>query len=290
MKRFFLTLFFLLFFIYFSGKNKLYSSYIEVDLNQRNITIIDLKLNGYQIAGNFDYRISKKRNGLIYFIQGKDLRLGNQKVKEVQAKVNKKGDILFIEEFKSPNCLGTGNIDLENKKFILNFQRNWQENTEHLTGKVSLKAKVWGDFNSFLVSGNFIVSDGLYEGLPFRSLRCSFLGVPPVFNVTDAEVLFEEGSVFELKGDLDIRGGENFFPDVEFVSQKLFIDGWQIFGAEEEVGLRKQIDSKFEIEIDSEAQKEAGTELRYSLENDNFLKLRMQDEETILGFERKKEF
>jgi len=289
MKRFFLILFFSLFFIYFFGKDKLYSSYIEVDLNQRNITIIDLKLNGYQIAGNFDYRISKKRNGLIYIIQGKDVRLGGQKVKEVQAKLNKKGDILFIEEFKCPNFLGTGNIDLENKKFILNFQKDWQENTERLTGKVNLKAKVWGNFSSFLVSGDFIVSDGLYEGLPFQSLRCSFLGVPPVFNVTDAEVLFGEGSIFELKGDLDIRGGE-FFPDVEFVSQKLFIDGWQIFAAEEEVGLRKQIDSKFEIEIDSETQKEAGTELRYSLENDNFLKLRMQDEETILGFERKREF
>ncbi len=289
MKRFFLILFFSLFFIYFSGKNKLYSSYIEVDLSQRNITIIDLKLNGYRITGNFDYRISKKRNGLIYLIRGKDVRLGGQNVKEVQVKVNKKGDILFIEEFKSPNFLGTGNIDLKNRKFILNFQRNWQENTESLTGKVNLKAKVWGNFSSFLVSGDFIVSDGLYEGFPFQRLRCSFLGVPPVFNVTDAEVLFGEGSIFELKGDLDIREG-GVFPDVEFVSQKLFIDGWQIFGVEEEVGLRKQIDSKFEIEIDSETQKEAGTELRYSLENDHFLKLRMQDEETILGFERKKEF
>jgi hypothetical protein len=68
------------------------------------------------------------------------------------------------------------------------------------------------------------------------------------------------------------------------------VDGWQIFGRKEEVGLKKQIDDKFDVKIDAEPTEEGGTELRYNLTDDNFLKLRMQEEKTILGVENIKEF
>jgi hypothetical protein len=34
----------------------------------------------------------------------------------------------------------------------------------------------------------------------------------------------------------------------------------------------------------------AGTEVRYKLKDDQFLRLRMEDDRTIIGFERRKDF
>ncbi|MFO8052416.1 MAG: hypothetical protein R6U54_00435 [Candidatus Omnitrophota bacterium] len=286
----FLVLFLLFFSLYLFGESKVYPNYIEVNLVKKLIKIANLSLDDYQISGDISYKVDRKNKVPVFLLQGKNLKLGDKEINNFQMETVKRGDILFIDKIKSSKFSGAGTIDLEEEKILFNFSGNWQEETEHLRGDISLETKIWGDFDSFLVSGSFVIVDGVYEGVPFERLRCSFLGTPPVFNVTDAEVLLYEGSVFELKGDLDIRDPENFFPGVRFVSQKLFVDGWQIFGAQDEVGLKKQIDDKFNIEIDTEAREEAGTELRYSLENNNFLKLRMQEEETILGVERKTEF
>ncbi|MCF7873960.1 MAG: hypothetical protein K9L84_01605 [Candidatus Omnitrophica bacterium] len=289
MKNF--LVFFLLFFsLYFFKEPKAYSNYIEINLEEKKIKIANIALDDYQISGDISYKFDKKNKVPVFFLQGKDLKLGDKKIDNLWVQVTKRGDILFVDKVKSSKFFGTGTIDFKEEKFLFNFSRNWQEDTKYLKGDIKLKVKVWGDFDSFLVSGNFVVVDGVYEGVRFRRLRCSFLGTPPVFNVTDAEVLLYEGSVFELKGELDIRDPKNFFPGVKFVSQKLFVDGWRIFGAQEEVGLKKQIDEKFDIEIDTEEQQQAATELRYDLENDNFLKLRMQQEQTILGVEKKTEF
>ncbi|MCF7869815.1 MAG: hypothetical protein K9L69_00685 [Candidatus Omnitrophica bacterium] len=286
----FLVLFLLFFFLYLFGENKVYPNYIEVNLEEKIVKIADLNLSGYKISGDISYKVDKKNKETLFFLYGKNLKAGDKRIESCEVQIIKRGDILFIDKIKSPNFTGAGTIDLNKEKILFNFSGNWQEKTEHLKGDINLKTKVWGNFESFLVSGSFVIFEGVYEGIPFKKLRCSFLGTPPVFNVTDAEVLLYKGSVFELKGDLDIRDSNNFFPGVQFVSQKLFVDGWQIFGVQNEVGLKKQIDDKFNIEIDTEQQQETGTELRYSLENDNFLKLRMEEKETILGVERKTEF
>ncbi|MCF7886797.1 MAG: hypothetical protein K9L71_00095 [Candidatus Omnitrophica bacterium] len=286
----FLVLFLLFFSFYLFGENKVYPNYIEVNLEEKIVKITDLNLSGYKISGDISYKVDKKNKETLFFLYGKNLKIGDKKIDSFEAKITKRGDILFIDKIKSPNLIGEGTIDLNKEKILFNFSGNWQEKTKHLKGDINLKTKVWGNFEGFLVSGGFVILEGVYEGIPFKKLRCSFLGTPPVFNVTDAEVLLYEGSVFELKGDLDIRDSKNFFPGVQFVSQKLFVDGWQIFGIQDEVGLKKQINDKFNIEIDSEEQEETSTELRYSLENNNFLKLRMEEKETILGVERKTEF
>lgn len=285
----FLIIFFLILSLGFFGGNDAYPDYIEVNLDRQDIKVADISVDDYYISGDFNYDLDKK-DGLTFFLKGKNVKLGDKEIGEIQANLAKKGNILFFNKIKTPKFSGSGTVDLKKEKILFNFQGNWQEDEEYFKGDIYLKAKIWGDFNSFLVSGNFVVTDGVYEGIPFQRLRCSFLGTPPVFNVTDAKVLLHQGSVFELKGELDIRDPENFFPEAKFISEKLFVDGWQIFGKEEEVGLRKQIDDKFNIEIDTESEENSGTELRYSLENDNFLKLRMQEEETILGLEKKKEF
>lgn len=290
MKRYFFVFFLLLAFLFIPGGAKVYSDYIEIDLNQRRIKLKGLSLKGYNLSGKLSYTVKESEKGTVFFLDAQDIKFGDREVDQAKIWITKKGDILFVDNFSSSKFSGQGVINLTKKKIQLRFEGNWQEDTEYLKGDVELKAKVWGNFENFSVSGNFIILEGIYEGIPFQQLRCSFLGTPPVFNVTDAEVLLPEGSVFELKGDLNIRDSKNFFPGAEFVSQKLFVDGWQIFGAEEEAGLRKKIDERFDIKVDAETEEETGTELRYSLENDNFLKLRMQEEETILGIERKKEF
>ncbi len=276
--------------LFFLVESKVYPGYVEIDVNRKNIKIKDISFGENGISGNFNYQIDKEDGRIIFLIKRKNLKLGGKELKNVQVNLEKKGNILFFNEIKSSRFSGTGTVDLKEEKILFNFSGTWQENLEYFKGDINLQAKIWGDFDSFLISGNFIVTDGVYEGISFKKLRCSFVGTPPVFNVTDAKVILHEGSIFELKGNLDIRDSENFFPGAEFLSEKLFVDGWQIFGEEEEVGLKKQIDDKFNVEIDTEREAESGTELRYSLENDNFLKLRMQEEETILGLEKKKEF
>lgn len=288
--KIFLVSFFSCLLFSFLGENKAYSGYIELDLSQKKIKVTDINIDNYQLFGDFNYRIVEEKGKSVFILQGKGISLGERKIDNAQVVLSKKGNILFIEQFKSPKFFGSGTVDLKKEKILFSFGGNWQEDTKDLQGDINLKVKAWGDFDSLLISGNFTISNGIYEGVSFKKLRCSFLGTPPVFNVTDAEVLLEEGSIFELKGDLDIRNSETFFPGVKFVSQKLFVDGWQIFGRKEEVGLKKQIDDKFDVKIDAEPREEGGTELRYNLTDDNFLKLRMQEEKTILGVENIKEF
>ncbi|MCF7878635.1 MAG: hypothetical protein K9L95_04105 [Candidatus Omnitrophica bacterium] len=289
MKNFLVSFFSFLLFSFFGGSNA-YSGYIELDLAKKRFKAADINIDSYQLFGNFSYKTVDKDAKTVFLLQGKDISLGKRKIGNAQIVLSKKGNIVFIEQFKSSKFSGSGTVDLKKEKVLFSLEGNWQEDIKDLKGDINLKIKIWGDFDSLLISGNFTISGGIYEGVSFKKLRCNFLGTPPVFNVTDAEVLLDDGSVFELKGDLDIRDSENFFPGVEFVSQRLFVDGWQIFGRAEEVGLKKQIDDKFYLKIDAEPKEEGGTELRYNLKNDNFLKLRMQEEKTILGVENIKEF
>ncbi|MDD4294588.1 MAG: hypothetical protein PHP69_03620, partial [Candidatus Omnitrophica bacterium] len=59
-------------------------------------------------------------------------------------------------------------------------------------------------------------------------------------------------------------------------------------------GIRKTVDNAFDIMIDSSEKNEdrqsAGTEVRYKLEDNEFLRLRMEKNDTMLGYEYRSEF
>ncbi len=267
-----------------------YSNYIEINLGKNSFDLVDLNVGNQQLSGNFDYEFSQKEQYEVFLLEGENLILEERELGDAKLRITKKGNILFIDELKLSEILGQGSIDLEKRSFRFDFQGSWQEDSNQLSGKIDLDFRAWGGFDSFLVSGTLVVSDGIYEDFIFEKIRCNFLGTPPVFSFTDVEVVVPGRGVFELTGELDIRDPENFFPSAEFVSQKLLVEGWQSLGSEEKVGLKRQIGDRFDIKVEAEAERERGAELRYSLEKDNFLKLRTEERETIFGIERRREF
>jgi hypothetical protein len=84
-------------------------------------------------------------------------------------------------------------------------------------------------------------------------------------------------------------------PKAEFISKKVNLGGWEILSEEKtRVGLKKNVNDNFDILLDTydrdDKSMDTGAEVRYKLLKDQFLRLRMEDDRTIVGFERRKEF
>lgn len=289
MKKYSVSLFSLLFFLFW-GLAPAHSNFIEVDLGKKSLKIVDLDLAGYSLSGDFSLRRQDKDGYSIFFLSGEDVLVGQRKIGSLHSRITTRGKVIFVDSFESLKFSGHGSIDLKEENFIFNFKSDWFEDTDHFRGDVSLTAKAWGWFDSFLASGQFIISDGSYEGIEFDRLQCSFFGSPPVFSLTDMELFFAGRGSFQLRGELDLRDPGSFFPSAELVSHKLFLEGWEVFSGQGELGFRRKIDDRFDIRVETEADQEGSAELRYSLERDNFLKLRIEKEDTILGVERRREF
>lgn len=287
-KKIFAFLFFLL--LGLRAGFLLYAGYAEFDLVGKKVRLAEFDISGYRVSGKFNYEVKDKGGHLLFFLEGRDLEVGQRDFGSFSLKAVKRGDILFIEEFESLDFSGKGNIDLKRQSFLFDLAARWQEDTDHLKGKVALEVKAWGSFENFLVTGKLAVSDGIYDDFAFEQLRCSFLGSPPLFNLNDVELVLPGRGIFSLGGTLDIRDPDSFFPSAELISHKLLVEGWQFFADEGEVGLSKRIGDKFDFRVEAEAEGEGGAQLRYNLDNDNFLKLRMQGDQTILGVERRREF
>ena len=140
-----------------------------------------------------------------------------------------------------------------------------------------------------------MVTDGIYEGQSFSSFRVDFLGKPPLFSITDSEVILLDGTVLTVDGVLDVRDFSNLIPDAKFNPQKVYIDQWQLFSEEESIGLKKNLEGKVDVVLganpqEQEQQRSPDTEVRYNLKDDKFLKLQMQENQTILKLENRKDF
>ena len=130
--------------------------------------------------------------------------------------------------------------------------------------------------------------------------------------------------IWKASGHLDSFG--DFRPKAEFISENVSLAGWESLPEEERtVGLKKNVADKFDILFHtydkegnissggkmvvqsdpvssssngygvnrqgfSPGESGAGAELRYKLEKDGFLRFRLENDRTIVGFERRKEF
>ena len=268
---------------------------IEIDLNNNQISLDNFSLGEYKISGDFYFSTKKENSSLTFNILGKNIIFQDTAIGWIKLTGQKRNGIIFIENYSSPRFKANGTIDLAKNKIALNLSGGWYESSEFLEGQIESKAKVWGGIGDFFTSGSFTVEEGVYEGQAFKSLRVDFVGTPPVMNIIDSEVVLHDGSIFELQGVMDLRDFENLIPNPELTTQKIFIDEWQLFSeSDKDFGLKKTIDEKFDVylmtdEQDGE-QMEPGTELRYNWQGDNFLKFRMQEDQAILGFERRKDF
>ena len=268
---------------------------IDIDLIKNQVKFVDFNLGSCKVNGEFIFALDKDNGSLTLGIDGSNITFADRGIPWVRARLVSRGDIVFIPYIYLPQFIVKGQIDLAKNELNLNVEGNWRESSSFLEGEVKIKVKAWGGISSFLTSGYLVVDGGRYKGKEFIYLRIDFLGRLPVLNITDSQLILENGNVVEIKGVLDLRDFSNMLPGAEYSPQKVFIDKWQLFsGDNESVGLKKQLDDKFGVFLNTnggeEGESSPQTELRYNLKDDKFLKLRMEGEGTTLRFEKRRDF
>ncbi|MDD5194725.1 MAG: hypothetical protein PHQ96_03490 [Candidatus Omnitrophica bacterium] len=269
---------------------------IAIDLNNRKVELADFSFGKLNIKGDFLFDVVRENGSLVLNLEGKDILVKEKKLPWLKLKIVKRGDKLFINNFSSPEFIVRGNFNLADQALFLDINVNTSQNSPTLAGHINARAKIWGHLNNCLASGSINVADGNYQGVEFLRLAVNFLGKPPLLNLTDSEVTLKDGSIFKIEGLLSLKDFNNLFPKAEFISQKVILGDWQLLAQENKnVGFKKEIDDKFDIVFDAYDQQDeqaldAGTELRYKMHGDKFLKLRMEEDKSIFGIERRKEF
>ncbi len=291
---------------WFSGKARCAASgYIEVNLVEREIRLVNFTAGTYRIDGKLQFLLEKFDADLELILEGNDITVislssggaesAPKKIPWFRADLVKVNNIFFIEQLSLPQFTADGRFDLDRGELVLDIAGNWQENSETLEGQVKVKVKLWGGFEDFLASGYLTVEDGKYQGEDFVKIRIDFFGRPPLFNITDSEVLLSDGTILEIEGVLDLRDSANMIPGAEFAAQKIFIDGWQLFSDRpESVGLKKSIDGKIDVSLNAgrpEYEKVGpGTEFLYSWRDDKLLRMKLDEEGTSLRLEKRRDF
>jgi len=273
-----------------SGQREL----IEIDLVKNQVKLVDFNLGSCKVNGEFIFGLDKDSRSLILEIGGSNITFADKGIPWVRARLVLSEDIVLIPYIYSPQFIAKGRIDLAKNELSFDVEGSWKESSSFLEGEVKIKVKAWGGISSFLTSGYLVVDGGKYKGKEFIYLRIDFLGRLPVLNITDSQLILENGNVVEIKGVLDLRDFSNILPGAEYSPQKVFIDQWQLFsGDNESVGLKKQLDEGFDVFVNTNGGEEGSgpqTELRYNWKDDKFLRLKMEEEGTTLRFEKRRDF
>jgi len=281
------------------------SHFVEIDLTKRQITFDEFRLGNYNINGALFFDAKKENNSLIFHLEGNNLLLDSASPAEsswlkkrdfswLKLRLVKRDNTLFIHYLNSPEFLIKGKINLENEEVSLNLDGNWQEDSLLMEGRIKAQARVWGTVSDILVNGSFEVTNGRYQSLTFSRFSANFLGKPPILNLTDSQISLPDGSIFRIEGVMDLTDFNNLFPKAEYISRKVVLGEWQVQGeSDKNVGVKKNVDNNIDVVFDTYNKDEfmsSGTEVRYKVKQNQFLRLRMQDDKTIVGFERRKEF
>lgn len=291
---------FLVFLFFVICSNSLYAfdyiqNSIEIDLTEREVKLFDFCFGDFEINGELDFSIDKEDGSLTIKAEGKDIVFKDKIIPWIKADLVKKGNIIFIKQLNLPNFDVEGTYNLVKGQMLLDIGGIWQAKSKTLEGPINIKVKARGSLDDFLISGYLVVEDGRYKGRDFSYLRLDFFGKPPLFNITDSKARFLDGTVVQIEGILDLRGFSSFIPNAEFTPQKVYIDKWELFSEKGKgFGLKKQIDDKIDVSLGTSTaegeQTSSRTEVSYDLKDNKFLKLDMEEKQTILKFEHRKEF
>jgi hypothetical protein len=272
------------------------SNTVEINLVDRTIQLTDFYLGELNVSGIIVFAFEEGPGFLACDLEARDLAIGAEKIAWAKARLIMQGDILVVDYLSMPECTFHGRLDLTTGDIAFDIDGSWEGTSEIIEGKIYVKAKVWGTVGNILASGYLTVEDGIYEGEEFEKLRLDFVGKPPVLNITDSEVLLPDGTTLEIEGVLDLGRFGDFIPGAQFKPQKVFIGDWQLFSEDDrEVGLRKSIDEKFDVFLNTAQQEgedpaSSATELRYNWKDDKFLRLRVEEDRSILQLEQRRDF
>lgn len=239
--------------------------------------------------------LKDEHDSLIVNLEGKEINVGVRRFSWVKSRLVKRGDIVIISYFYSPQFILSGKLDLKSGEVRLSFEGNWQEESITLDGKINARVKIWGELDNFFASGSITMEEGRYQTREFSKICLNFLGKPPLLNLTDSRCILKDGSIYGIEGVMDLTDFTNLIPEAEFTTQKVSFGEWKLLSKEEKnIGLKKDVDRKFDILFDMHGKEDsltnAGSELRYKIDKDRFLRLRMQEDKSIVGFEKRKEF
>lgn len=279
---------------------------IDIDLNKKEIRFEDFHFGNYNIVGDLLFDVKTKDSSLIFNLEGNNILfkpskfldydwLSKRNFSWLKLRMLFKDNVLVINYVHSPEFLIKGKIDLATQDFILDVDGSWQEKSLFLEGDIKTSLRLYGKINDYLVNGMFDVRNGIYKSVEFSKFYSHFLGKPPLFQVADSEIVLKDGGIYKIEGAMDIRDFTNLFPKAEFISKQVAVDGWQLLSeSDRNVGLKKNVDDNVAVVLDTydrenESMK-TGTEVRYKVKKDQFFRLRVEEDKTIVGFERRKEF
>ncbi len=277
-------------------------NFIEVDLTAGKVMFNNYHFGNYNITADVLFDFKKENDSLILNLEGKDIFFNTLKKPEASAttrsipwltaRLVKKDNLIFVNYLRSPQILARGKIDLDNKELLLDVDCNWREKSLFLEGDIEGKMKIWGKLDDFLVNGSLNIKNGKYQDIDFSELTLHFLGKPPIFNLDNSEVFLADGNVYEIEGVMNLRNMDNIFPSAEFISKKINVAGWEMLSNEHNsAGIKRKVDDSFDIVLNTYDRQEnsmdtmnTGAELRYKVKNNQFLRLRMQEDKTLFGF------
>lgn len=300
----------LLCFVFGNAQAEIAQNYIDVNLRTKEITFSDFYFGNVPVSGVFSFSTAREDGSLSMVLDGKDVSVGGKLVPWLKAKLVKQRELLILRHLRTQVLTMQGTLDLDKEDLILDISMDAFERTPFIEGQIKAKVNMWGKMYNVSASGYMTIENGVCQGTPIERAYFNFVGSPPLLNLTDSEFVLKDGSIYKLQGSIDLRNSNSVLSNAEFTSRKIQLNGWELLsegqaqGSSKAAGVKKELEG-FDLLFNTYEKKadeysystvterdpaNTGAEVRYRLTDDQFLKLRMQEDNTIVGFEHRKEF
>jgi len=201
---------------------------ILVNIDHLKTALIELSS---QLEGLIE--IGQEENGqtpLIGKIWSQYSLVNHKPIEEFSGHFEIKNEKLFIKSVSLGGIVCRGWIDLisphevdlsfnitalELKDFLLFFG-----NSEvPARGLVSGDIQVSGKLQQFGFKGQLVSYNGLLDDLEYESFHFNFEGTHPIVNISDSQIVRDDGIIFLLQGTLDLASKENFDHQVDALTK-----------------------------------------------------------------------
>lgn len=259
------------------------------------ISLSEFNLGDVDIKGDLHINVTRKDDYSIYTITADEFTLGEYTFGGVETRLIKKDTQLLITYIKCDTLLITGKIDFSKNTLSLNVNVNTMLDSEQVQGALRGKFSVEGSIYKPWIKGTLFLDNGRYFDQMFHHVEICCAGYIPYLRLSESEVTLYDGSRFALEGFINIKDLEAMFSSSAFNSKEVSLNEWKVFSQEKAIGFTKDIDPHMGVTFGSVINRMSetenpGTELRYQFGDDKFLKLRMEENKSIVGFERRHEF
>lgn len=260
-----------------------------------HLLLSQVQLGDSTIDGDAIVKVTKKEDYLIYNITIKNISWEDIPFAPIEAKIIKKGDEFIINYAKSQDFLIRGKIDYQKNMVDLNTTVHKSVVMENFEGDIQGDIIIEGSTDSPLLRGKLIVKDGKIVDFVFKESKLFFSGTYPYFTVADSQTVMSDGTTYILEGMINAQDFHTMYASLRSSAKQLISIGeWKIYRTEGDAGIDRAIDSHIGVRLGSSSAdqnpQQLGTELRFRLDENRFLKYRIEEDKSILGFERKSEF